>query len=521
VLFILALGVSRASAQQTLNMTLLSQLSYPASDIWGYTTEGGVEYAILGTSSGTAIIDVGIDPSNPVEVAFITGPPSGFRDIKTHLNYAYVVTEGNPNAPGGGLQIIDLSDPPNATLAATYTGNDFSSAHNIYVGDGYAYPVGANIASGGLVILDLADPLAPLQVGAWTSSYIHDVYVRDDTAYAAALHNGMLRIIDVTDKSNPDQVAVIGGLPAVHNAWTTEDANFLLTTQEMGDGHLRVWDISDLENIFEVGSYQLGPGSIIHNVHVRGDFAYISYYEWGGVRIVDIVEPRAPVEVGFVSGGDMITWGVYPYLPSGIVLASGFNTGLTVAKFDTVYAGRVTGVISDSATGMPLADALIRISGTGNRDISDADGTYITGALPGSHEMVVTLFGYSTRTMAIELIEGSMIAVDVALSSPLTRSSIVGSVPREYSLSQNYPNPFNPETVLRYTLPNSSNLSLVIYNIIGQEVMRWDENDIPAGYHQKTWTGTNKFGVPVGSGVYLYRLVTGDFVKTRKMILLK
>ena len=515
MLFILALGVSRSSAQQTLNMTVLSQLSYPAaSDIWGYTTEGGVEYAILGTSSGTAIIDVGTDPSNPVEVAFITGPPSGFRDMKTHLNYAYVVTEGSADEPGGGLQIIDLSDPPNATLAATYTGNGFSSAHNIYVSDGFAYPVGANIASGGLVILDLADPLAPLQVGAWTSSYIHDVYVRDDTAYAASPHYGVLRIIDVTDKSNPDPVAVIGGLPAVHNAWTTEDANFLLTTQEMGDGHLRVWDISDLENTFEVGSYQSGSGTVIHNVHVRGDFAYISYYE-RGVRIVDIVEPRAPVEVGFVSGGEMSTGGVYPYLPSGTVLASGY-TGLTVAKFDTVYAGRVTGVISDSATGMPLADALIRISGTGNRDISDADGTYITGALPGSHEMDVTLFGYSTRTMAIELIEGSMIAVDVALSSSLTRGSIVGSVPREYSLSQNHPNPFNPETVIEYALPIRSEVNLTIYNLRGQEVALLINGNMPAGNHRVSWDASN-----FASGIYFYRLQAGDFMETRKMVLLK
>ena len=56
---------------------------------------------------------------------------------------------------------------------------------------------------------------------------------------------------------------------------------------------------------------------------------------------------------------------------------------------------------------------------------------------------------------------------------------------------------------------------------MGQEVMRWDEQSALPGYYEKIWNGTNKFGVPVGSGVYLYRLVAADFVQTRKMVLLK
>ena len=97
----------------------------------------------------------------------------------------------------------------------------------------------------------------------------------------------------------------------------------------------------------------------------------------------------------------------------------------------------------------------------------------------------------------------------------------IAGLPAEFALSQNYPNPFNPITNLSYGLPQQSDVTLIIYNIIGQEIMRWDENDIPAGYYEQTWNGTNKFGVPVGSGVYLYRLVAGDFVETRKMVLLK
>ena len=96
-----------------------------------------------------------------------------------------------------------------------------------------------------------------------------------------------------------------------------------------------------------------------------------------------------------------------------------------------------------------------------------------------------------------------------------------GLMPMEYSLSNNYPNPFNPSTTISYGLPQQSDLTLIIYNIMGQEIMRWDEQNSQAGFYRKTWNGRNKFGVPVVSGVYFYRIQAGDFVKTKKMVLLK
>ena len=101
-------------------------------------------------------------------------------------------------------------------------------------------------------------------------------------------------------------------------------------------------------------------------------------------------------------------------------------------------------------------------------------------------------------------------------------------IPKYYTLKQNYPNPFNPETVIEYLLTHTSKVSLVIYNIKGQEIMRWEEQDIPSGHHKRIWNGTNEFGLPVGSGVYLYRLevkgrrfASPTFVQTKKMVLLR
>ena len=94
-------------------------------------------------------------------------------------------------------------------------------------------------------------------------------------------------------------------------------------------------------------------------------------------------------------------------------------------------------------------------------------------------------------------------------------------IPVEFNLYQNYPNPFNPSTVIKYALPKSSTVSLVIYNLMGQEIRRWDENNAVPGYYEKIWNGTNQAGIPVSSGIYIYRITTAEFIQMRKMVLLK
>ena len=94
-------------------------------------------------------------------------------------------------------------------------------------------------------------------------------------------------------------------------------------------------------------------------------------------------------------------------------------------------------------------------------------------------------------------------------------------VPVEFALHENYPNPFNPTTALRFDLPEVSDVTLTIYNMLGQKVRTFDYQNTSAGYHSVKWNATNDLGEQVGAGVYLYQLQTKDFVKTRKMVLLK
>ncbi len=89
-------------------------------------------------------------------------------------------------------------------------------------------------------------------------------------------------------------------------------------------------------------------------------------------------------------------------------------------------------------------------------------------------------------------------------------------LPSEFLLSQNYPNPFNPVTTIEYTLPQSGVVSFIIYDIKGQEVTVILNEYQFEGIHSVTWDASN-----VASGIYFYRLQAGDFVQTRKMVLLK
>ena len=100
-------------------------------------------------------------------------------------------------------------------------------------------------------------------------------------------------------------------------------------------------------------------------------------------------------------------------------------------------------------------------------------------------------------------------------------STVSEGIPLEFALHENYPNPFNPTTTLRFDLPDISDVTLTIYNMLGQRVKTFNMNDTPAGYHSIKWNATNDYGDPVGAGVYLYQLRTNQYVKTRKMVLLK
>ena len=110
------------------------------------------------------------------------------------------------------------------------------------------------------------------------------------------------------------------------------------------------------------------------------------------------------------------------------------------------------------------------------------------------------------------------IVLNQATTMTLTKRAII---PQVYTLHQNYPNPFNPITTLRYDLPDDNHVTLTIYDLNGREINRLVNDVQPAGHKSVQWNATDMQGKPVSAGVYLYQIQAGEFVQTRKMVLLK
>jgi len=327
-------------SQQSLNMDLVGNLPYSqgTNDIWGYA-DGSSEYALVGTVTGFSVVDV-TNPSNPIELFFIEGSSSTWRDIKTWGKYAYVTTEAED-----GLLIVDLSDLSGQTYV--YTQEFFLTSHNIYIDEnGYAYIFGADTGNGGAIILDLTnDPMNPTIAGIFDDYYLHDGMVRGDTLWGSAIYAGVFSVIDVSDKSNP---SIMSSYPTscqfTHNAWISDDNNYLFTTDETSGCYIGSYDVSDIYNIQEIdlvqewtgdGAYGQQEDVIPHNTHVFGDYLVTSYYT-SGVTIIDASDPFNLIEVAYYdtspfSGGSFDgCWGAYPYLPSGLILATDQQEGLFV-----------------------------------------------------------------------------------------------------------------------------------------------------------------------------------------------
>ena len=94
-------------------------------------------------------------------------------------------------------------------------------------------------------------------------------------------------------------------------------------------------------------------------------------------------------------------------------------------------------------------------------------------------------------------------------------------IPSTFTLHQNFPNPFNPTTTLRYDLPSDAFVTLSIYDMLGREITKLVNTTQQAGFKSIQWNAKDSFGKSVSAGVYLYQIEAGEFVQTRKMVLLK
>ncbi|NOX65178.1 MAG: T9SS type A sorting domain-containing protein [Chlorobi bacterium] len=101
------------------------------------------------------------------------------------------------------------------------------------------------------------------------------------------------------------------------------------------------------------------------------------------------------------------------------------------------------------------------------------------------------------------------------------KKDITNQVVENYELRNNYPNPFNPSTIIEFAIPKNGNVELSIYNVLGQKIATLINNELTQGVYKATWNGLTDSGVSVASGTYIYRIKSGEFSMSKKMILIK
>ncbi len=336
-----------------------------ANDVWGWTDpQTGREYALLGLNTGTAFVDIS-EPDAPVYLGLLRTQTSisPWRSIKVYADHAFVVSE----AFGHGMQVFalarlrEVASPPVVFAAdARYTG--FGSAHNVVVDEatGFAYAVGTRTCAGGLHMVDIRAPLAPVFSGCYAADgYTHDaqcvVYAGPDTEHQGreicfAANEDTLTFVDVTEKSAPRLLSRTGyaGAGYTHQGWLTEDHAWFLVDDEFdeiqSDHPTRtwVWDVSDLDAPVLVGAHDALTTSIDHNQFIRGSYVFQSNYTTG-LRVLRFRD-LSRLELEEVASFDTVpendlpqfagSWSNYPFFESGIVVVSDIGRGLFVLEPD-------------------------------------------------------------------------------------------------------------------------------------------------------------------------------------------
>ncbi len=356
---LLPFHTQKISAQPSQNMNLLSNWDNDAlpsksgivyNDVWGYAS-GGKEYAIVGVVDSILFFDV-TDPANPVEIDGVAGGArSLWRDMKSYQDYLYGVADQGGTAEG--LLVIDMSFLPDSVHFVKQTTSFFSRAHNIFIDEnaGRLYVAGSNTRSNGVIVLDVkTDPENPSQLSSVSlnGGYIHDLYARNDTIYCNHGNNGFY-VYDIKNAGNPVE---LGSLTSYneqgynHACWLDDSGDNIVFTDETHDRGVKTVSVSDLSNIHVRDIFRsalLRPddtASIAHNPIIKGNKIYLSYYH-DGIQIWDMSDPDSVTRLGYYDtepanttySGYKGAWGVYPLLPSGIILGTDIKNGLFVLEY--------------------------------------------------------------------------------------------------------------------------------------------------------------------------------------------
>ena len=367
ILLFILLSVNGLKAQQSLNMELLAQWNDTTlqpidgdqlwSDIMGYhDSTKNKEYAILFGNDSFYFFDI-TNPKTTKLIVTVDGysKKSINRDVEIYQHYAYCVSERSGSL--GGLQILDLQYLPDSVHEVYRSDALTVQAHTVFIEAErkrmYIPQNSTKVGFSAMDIFSLNNPenptkLASLQVplnglGEAQFSKVHEMYSRNDTVYLSCYENG-LYMMDLTNLNAQKLLGVIANYPqrgTNHSSWLNAKGNMIMFTDENQGSPIKIFDISDIGNPKQIVYFNSHPNALPHNAYWKENMAVVSAYE-DGVYIFDITNlnnPKVhafydtyPLNADGVYSGFHGCWGVWPYLPSGNIIASDISEGLFVMK---------------------------------------------------------------------------------------------------------------------------------------------------------------------------------------------
>lgn len=359
------------------------------SDLWGWKDgETGHYYALFGRSVGTSFVDITV-PDAPVYLGSLpsTSGSGPWRDIKVYGDHAFIVADG---IAGHGMQVFDLRRLRGVTAAREWTADtvytDVGSAHNLAINEqsGFAYIVGAASCEGGLHMVDIRSPLAPVFAGCFSADgYSHDVqcvnYAGPDTDHQGAeicfaSNEDSLTIVDVSNKQTPLMLGKVA-YPDVgysHQGWLSEDHALFFMGDEFDELALGmntrtlVFEVADLDNPAFAMAHAHSTSTIDHSMFVVGDYLYQANYE-AGLRVLRI-DRGAGVELSEIAYFDTApdsdsrrfagAWSVYPFFDNGALLVSDMESGLFVLRATLDGLDEAHSPLNGSISGAWIAQGL-------------------------------------------------------------------------------------------------------------------------------------------------------------------
>ncbi len=364
-----------SQAQNAYRMTLLSNWNNPnlnkvdSGNIWNdligyYDSLTQKEYIIAGSTDSIYFFDITI----PTQIKLLDveyGSVKGVinRDYEIYQHYVYCVADQNRSS----MQIYDLQYLPDSVHKVYEDSTLAINTHSIFIeakskrlymcSNKYANWVNGNLKESAMDIISLEDPekpkfLAKLYVpvrsnGEAAFRWVHESHVRNDTAYLSCGYSG-LYIYDLRDLNNQIILGTIVNYPQAaynHSSWLNKNGNYLMFTDENIGSNIKIFDISIIQAPRIESYFISNTWATPHNSYWFGSFAVASMYH-DGVFIWNIADTKKPQLAAFYDTypqnaiGDYTQnfagcWGVWPYLPSGNIIASDRSNGIFVLKADS------------------------------------------------------------------------------------------------------------------------------------------------------------------------------------------